>query len=68
MRSENEKERQRMEEIFRERLLQVSEEFANELTNNKDELEARHKKKMGNIWTGSETHERWFHWLHNLNL
>lgn len=49
MRSENEKERQRMEEIFRERLLQVSEEFANELTNNKDELEARHKKKMGNI-------------------
>lgn len=51
MRSENESERQRMEEIFRERLFQVSQEFATELTNNNEELEARHKKKIGNTQT-----------------
>lgn len=49
MRSENDSERQRMEEIFRERLFQVSQEFATELTNNNEELEARHKKKMGSL-------------------
>lgn len=47
MRAENEMERQKMEEVFRERLTQVTEEFATELTNNQDESEARHKKKIG---------------------
>lgn len=47
MRSNCEGERQKMEEVFRERLMQVTEEFATELTNNQTELEARHKKKIG---------------------
>lgn len=47
MRAENDAERQKMEEVFRERLTQVTEEFATELTNNQDESEARHKKKIG---------------------
>lgn len=37
-----------MEEKFRERLYQVSEEFSAELTTNKEELQARHKKQLGN--------------------
>lgn len=36
-----------MEEKFRERLYQVSEEFSAELTTNKEELQARHKKQLG---------------------
>lgn len=40
-----------MEERFRERLLHVTEEFARELTNNKDEMVARHKKQIGIFYT-----------------
>lgn len=49
MRADNECERLEMEERFRERLLHITEEFATELTNNKEELQARHKKKIGII-------------------
>lgn len=49
MRDDNERERQEMEERFRERLMHVTDEFAAELTNNKEELQARHKKKMGKV-------------------
>lgn len=47
MRKDCEAERQKTEEVFHERLMQVTEEFATELTNNQTELEARHKKKIG---------------------
>lgn len=43
----HESEKHEMEEKFRERLYQVSEEFSAELTNNKEELQARHKKLLG---------------------
>lgn len=49
MRLEHDAERQEMEQRFRERLLHVTEEFATELTNNKEELLVRHKKQMGKI-------------------
>lgn len=48
MRLDNERQRQEMEEKFRERLIHVTDEFATELTNNKEELQAAHKKKIGN--------------------
>lgn len=53
MREDNERERQEMEERFRERLMHVTDEFAAELTNNKEELQARHKKKMGKLFHNS---------------
>lgn len=48
MREANERERHEMEDRFRERLVHVTDEFAAELTNNQEELQAAHKKKMGN--------------------
>lgn len=47
MRAENEAERHKMEELFRERLTHVTDEFATELMNNQEELNARHTKKLG---------------------
>lgn len=47
MKSQHENDRRDMEEKFRERLCQVSEEFSAELTINKEELQARHKKQLG---------------------
>lgn len=48
MRQEHEQDKQDMEERFRERLEQVTEEFARELTNNREEITVRHKKELGN--------------------
>lgn len=45
---QHENDKHEMEEKFRERLYQVSEEFSAELTTNKEELQARHKKQLGN--------------------
>lgn len=47
IKAEHENEKHMMEEKFRERLYQVSEEFSAELTTNKEELQARHKKQLG---------------------
>lgn len=47
MKTQHENEKRDMEEKFRERLCQVSEEFSAELTTNKEELQARHKKQLG---------------------
>ncbi len=46
---QHESEKRDMEEKFRERLYQVSEEFSAELTTNKEELQARHKKQLGKL-------------------
>lgn len=49
---QHENDKHEMEEKFRERLYQVSEEFSAELTTNKEELQARHKKQLGKLHAG----------------
>lgn len=44
---EREEERKEMERQFSERLQSVSDEFAQELYNNTEELELKHKKALG---------------------
>ncbi|XP_037032855.1 putative leucine-rich repeat-containing protein DDB_G0290503 isoform X1 [Bradysia coprophila] len=50
MKVQHENDKRDMEEKFRERLCQVSEEFSAELTTNKEELQARHKKQLEQQW------------------
>lgn len=49
MEKDRERDREEMEEQFMERLQSVKDEFAQELTNATQELEAKHKRMLGTI-------------------